>query len=696
MQRVRQSTHFEQRAALCALLAALGGCTGPRTEVLVVVDTDLRVPEELDEVRIDLLGPGGEPRRAQGSVETAADLPKTLGIVDATNREMRSVHVTVTGLRRGANVVQRRAEFVFVPTETRILRIDLLRACVGVSCPAGQTCGEEGCRGVEVAAAELTPYAPAAVDRIDASIPADAGADAGGECASELCNERDDDCDGRVDESFALDSDPAHCGACDRVCPPTPENAASACLSGACALRCDTGFADCDGRIDTGCEAALSDPAHCGSCERACGGATPYCAAGALGFECVSECPALTTECDGACVDVSSDPLRCGSCTTRCTAPANARATCTASLCGFECDEGAANCDGDAMNGCESGLRELANCGRCGQRCERPNAVVSCASGACETLECEPLRGDCDGDAANGCESDVSSDVSRCGACDVACEPAASSTTSCEGGVCVRVCDPGFASCDGILETGCEQSLASQDACGSCGIACNEPTPLCAAVAGGFACAAACGNDTERCGTSCADTASDPLHCGACDMACPSGDNAKPVCSGGSCSMECNAGWEDCDGDRANGCEAHLASSARHCGGCERACDVRPYTVAECAAGACTYHCAVGWEDCNGRPEDGCEIHVAEDASNCGTCGTRCAATSSVRDVSCVLGACQVAACSTYRADCDRSYATGCEVDTQVSRLHCGTCGAECPGGQRCCGGACYAPADCP
>ena len=32
--------------------------------MLIVVDTDLAVPEELDEVRIDLIGPGGETRRA--------------------------------------------------------------------------------------------------------------------------------------------------------------------------------------------------------------------------------------------------------------------------------------------------------------------------------------------------------------------------------------------------------------------------------------------------------------------------------------------------------------------------------------------------------------------------------------------------------------------------------------------------------
>ena len=40
----------------------------------------------------------------------------------------------------------------------------------------------------------------------------------------ELCNNRDDDCDGVVDNGIDLFTDPLNCGACDNVCPgPNPE-----------------------------------------------------------------------------------------------------------------------------------------------------------------------------------------------------------------------------------------------------------------------------------------------------------------------------------------------------------------------------------------------------------------------------------------------------------------------------------------
>ena len=42
----------------------------------------------------------------------------------------------------------------------------------------------------------------------------------------------------------------------------------------------------------------------------------------------------------------------------------------------------------------------------------------------------------------------------------------------------------------------------------------------------------------------CADIERDPLHCGACDHACSSPENASPTCSGGTCGFDCNAGFD--------------------------------------------------------------------------------------------------------------------------------------------------------
>jgi hypothetical protein len=57
--------------------------------------------------------------------------------------------------------------------------------------------------------------------------------------AAELCNQVDDDCDGQVDEGFALHANDAHCGQCNRAC--TPQQV---CVAGQCVRRVETECTD--------------------------------------------------------------------------------------------------------------------------------------------------------------------------------------------------------------------------------------------------------------------------------------------------------------------------------------------------------------------------------------------------------------------------------------------------------------------
>ena len=77
-------------------------------------------------------------------------------------------------------------------------------------------------------------------------------------------------------------------GHCEPECGPD----ASRCGGGCCP---DEGHACCD---DV-CLDVTSDPLHCGSCDRVCGGDTTSC-------------------CDGGCVNTSTDRFNCGSCGTVC------------------------------------------------------------------------------------------------------------------------------------------------------------------------------------------------------------------------------------------------------------------------------------------------------------------------------------------------------------------------------------------
>ncbi|HSS40077.1 MAG TPA: hypothetical protein VLT58_15020 [Polyangia bacterium] len=58
-----------------------------------------------------------------------------------------------------------------------------------------------------------------------------------------------------------------------------------------------------------------------------------------------------------------------------------------------------------------------------GRDCRLPNSHGVCQGGVCGAPACEPGFGDCDGVAANGCEQDLTADLSNCGACGNVCAP---------------------------------------------------------------------------------------------------------------------------------------------------------------------------------------------------------------------------------------------------------------------------------
>jgi len=80
--------------------------------------------------------------------------------------------------------------------------------------------------------------------------------------AGETCNGADDDCDGKIDETWIKGGhylDVAHCGKCDNACPkPLDPNSLAACdlKNGkpTCGLKCKPGFHDANGIHADGCE----------------------------------------------------------------------------------------------------------------------------------------------------------------------------------------------------------------------------------------------------------------------------------------------------------------------------------------------------------------------------------------------------------------------------------------------------------
>ena len=476
------------------------------------------------------------------------------------------------------------------------------------TCPAGQFClsGSNtcapGCRNDEGCAAGATDAGTSSGRRCDVATRACVECLADDHCpsgtlcvgnlcvmgcnATRACPAGQACCSGACVDT---QSNIAACGACDRRC--TIPNGASSCLNGNCTVAsCTAPFADCNASAGDGCEAnTQSDLAHCGACNTAC-------------------------------------PTR-----------ANATATCAAGTCGFTCNAGFENCDGDASNGCEADTRASAtHCGGCGRACAPPNATGACVAGACTVGSCATSYGDCDGNASNGCEVDTRTSTSHCGACARACPAPANSVPACVGSTCLRTCAVGFDDCDLVESNGCETNLRTSN-----------------------------------------------THCGRCGQRC-SLSNASAACESGVCGLTaCAAGFGDCDGNASNGCEVDTRTSTSHCGACGRACAAPAHASATCGSGTCGFTCNPGFGDCDGNAANGCEVDLSTSVAHCGRCGGTCA-----------TGVCTGGACQPARCDDRVRNGTETDVDCGGSCARCALC-QSCTVGSDCASGTCGASGRC-
>jgi hypothetical protein len=265
---------------------------------------------------------------------------------------------------------------------------------------------------------------------------------------------------------------------------------------------------------------------------------------------------------------------------------------------GGACGPTAECCEGDCCAGeCADRSTDPAHCGACGNVC---GPSSSCAAGACV---CDPGSADCDASPLNGCETSLDS-LAHCGACGNVCSRP-NATEVCDGATCrIASCDPLFADCDMADANGCERSLATLIDCGACGSTCVRPaaTTMCA---GGTCLLASCnagfGNCDGNDANGCENTLDSLAHCGGCGMPCIRA-NATATCAGDVCRLvTCNAGFANCDSVDANGCEVNLMTSFAHCGACGMGCSVTRSD--NCAGGACRCggqpRCVIG-ESCSG------------------------------------------------------------------------------------------------
>jgi hypothetical protein len=212
----------------------------------------------------------------------------------------------------------------------------------------------------------------------------------------EICDGEDNDCNGKVDEGFDLQSDPQNCGACGNAC--ALGNATAACkpVGGfpTCVVdACEPGYSNADKLDVNGCEYACPvfpvEQETCNDKDDDCdgqinennpGGGMP-CQESCPGGVCQGECTPGTTLCAGSvltCVPGKGPSIEV-------------------------CDGKDNDCDGAVDNGFDL-MTDPLNCGGCGNVCMVANAIGGCVAGTCAINTCQPGFANLDGDATNGCE----------------------------------------------------------------------------------------------------------------------------------------------------------------------------------------------------------------------------------------------------------------------------------------------------
>ncbi len=370
--------------------------------------------------------------------------------------------------------------------------------------------------------------------------------------------------------------------------------------------------------------------------------------------------PNLTNCGLSGCVNTNRNARHCGACDRAC--PIGE--ICAAGVCGLDCPAPNRVCGAAGSMSCVDVQTDSTNCGRCGVSC--PMGQV-CVAGACR-IDCPAPNRVCTVGAVMTC-IDTQSDNLNCGSCGTACPRG----RACQRGVCE--CPVGATLC------GATCSDLSNDPlhCGACPTACAAGQQCVSGV-----CRVGCPAPNQLCGAApmqmCVNPQTDANNCGMCGAACMA-PNATPGCAAGRCQVAaCNAGFGNCDGLFANGCEVATASSATHCGRCGNVCPSPPNTLLPlCLAGACSFRaCTPGFANCDANAANGCETSVFTDTSNCGRCGNACPIPINAAP-SCARGVCGLASCNAGFGNCDANAANGCETSLQNDVSNCGACGNVCP-----------------
>jgi hypothetical protein len=473
-------------------------------------------------------------------------------------------------------------------------------------------------------------------------------------------------------------NDTLNCGGCGTQCSTT--HGSPACTLGQCSWTCGGGYAHCVSG-NTGCETPTNSITNCGGCGNACDtthSLGPSCnGATCLYTGCVAgwgDCSTVVPNTNGCETNLSMAGQKV--CSNMCVPSGSCcvNGDCTTLPAPALCYQtGSGVCSGIGGS-CSYSLKT-------GSKVCSGNVCCMPINGTCNancTMVCSAGWADCDGDPSNGCETHTDVDANNCGSCGSVCDTTHSTGASCSAAKCSYTgCAGGYADCNTAAPdlNGCETNLAStmQKVCSGVCVStstccangdCTSPVPAACYVAGSGVCSGIGGSCSYTLNTG-SKVCTGNVCCNAVNGTCNT-----------NCTLICNAGFADCDGNPSNGCETNTTNDVNNCGACGRFCAANNVATKTCTAGLCNSTCLVGFGNCTQpaagstapyTPDDGCETNINTSTTHCGGCGTDC--TASVKNATqvCNTGTCSYSSCNAGFYDCNGNKLDGCEAPGQGS-----------------------------
>lgn len=434
------------------------------------------------------------------------------------------------------------------------------------------------------------------------------------------CNKTSELCDGKeckcLQGTLVCDgscvnllNDNNHCGQCGKKC---RDN--ESCVDGIC--QCPEGLTHCTEE----CLPVKNEKEFCGArgeCNNPDPNSNDYRGEKCKdGFICDDDdkcvCPSPLVLCNNECIDPNINDTYCGASEACSTQNNTAGTNCKEIHPNSSCQDGKCKCDNNLLVKIIDGTPECIDV-KTDPRCCGGNSIEDCSKytckisegevcreGSCSKLGCPADKINCQGHCLNPKNDHVMYDSEQENSC------------LCQDDLQGQWCDDNDNPNDGCFGG----KIGTLQHCSNCEDKCLEGYTACVPTSSGARCG--CSDNSSVCKYKteddqeyviCTDLTRKDLHMDDC----------------GTCSLN----WGNLDGDWINGCEADLSSNIEHCGSVEINCYETvqnvPSSLIKCENGLCDYTmCQAGYDDCDADRSNGCEVSIIDNTTHCGSCKNSC------------------------------------------------------------------------